>query len=99
MGEEGDHSFTLVGRAHLFLGSAVSHSGLNQMQFFSLNIYLSALGLNCSLWDFVLEVCELLVVACRLYFPDQELNLGPLHWAQEILATGPPGNALNQMNF
>ena len=68
----------------------------NEVFFF---IYLSALGLNCSLWDFEVEVCELLVVACRIYFPDQESNLGPLHWAQEILATGPPGNSLNQINF
>ena len=27
-----------------------------------------------------------------LYFTDQELNPGPLHWECEVLTTGPPGN-------
>ena len=28
-------------------------------------------------------------------FPDQGLNLGPLHWEHEILVTGPPGKFLD----
>ena len=53
-------------------------------------IYLATLGLSCNtqdlgslLWHagfFLVEAFELLVVACGI--PDQELNLGPLHWTQ-----------------
>ena len=35
-----------------------------------------------------------LVVACGLGFPDQGLNLGPLHRELRVLATGPPGKSL-----
>ena len=35
--------------------------------------------------------CELLAVACGIEFPDQRLNPDPLHWENEVLATGPPG--------
>ena len=38
--------------------------------------------------------CKLLVAACGIYFPDQGLNLGPLHWESGVLATGPPGKFL-----
>ena len=34
---------------------------------------------------------DLFVVACGIQFPDQGLNLGPLHWEHGVLATGPPG--------
>ena len=46
-------------------------------QYLLLFIYLAAPVLTCSLWD--------------LMFPDQGSNLGPLHWQQGVLATGPPG--------
>ena len=36
---------------------------------------------------------ELLVAACGTYFPDEELNPGPLHWEHRALATGPPGKS------
>ena len=26
---------------------------------------------------------------CQIQFPDQGLNLGPLHWEHRVLATGP----------
>ena len=34
------------------------------------------------------------VVVCETLFPDQGLNLGPLHWDCGLLATGPPGRTL-----
>ena len=37
--------------------------------------------------------CKLLVVACGIQFPNQGLNLGPLHWDPGVLATGPPGKS------
>ena len=37
---------------------------------------------NCNMWD-------ILVVECGVQFPDQGLNLGPLHWVCGILATRP----------
>ena len=33
-------------------------------------------------------------VACGIEFPDQGLNLGPLHWELRVLTTGPPGKSL-----
>ena len=32
-----------------------------------------------------------LVVACGVQFHDQGCKLGPLHWEDTVLATGPPG--------
>ena len=32
-----------------------------------------------------------LVAACGTYFPDQGCNSGPLHWEQDVSATGPLG--------
>ena len=45
-------------------------------------IYLAFLGLSWDMWD-------LSVVACRIYFPDQGSNLGPLHWKSRVLTSGP----------
>ena len=45
-------------------------------------VYLTALGLSCSMGS-------LLAVACGIRFQDQGLNLGPLLWEHEVLATGP----------
>ena len=56
-------------------------------------IYLAASGLSGSMQDLLIPACELLVAACGIQFPDQELNLGPLHWELGILATGPPGKS------
>ena len=64
-------------------------------------IYLSSLSLTCSSQDLwfslqhtghLVAMCELLVVACGIQFPDQGSNPGPLHWEHGVLATGPPGN-------
>ena len=66
----------------------------------SVYFYLSALGLCRStgaLWSLLwsarplLATRELLVVAGGIWFPDQGLNLGPLHWELGVLATGPAG--------
>ena len=40
-------------------------------------------------------VREFLVATCGIYFPDHELNSGPLIWEHRILATGPPGKSLS----
>ena len=32
--------------------------------------------------------------ACGIYFPDQGLNPGPLHWEHGVLTTVPPGKSL-----
>ena len=37
---------------------------------------------------------KLLVAACGIWFPDQGLNPGPLHWELGVLSTGPPGKSL-----
>ena len=37
--------------------------------------------------------CRLLAVACGIQFPNQGLNLGPLHWERGVLATRPPGKS------
>ena len=42
-------------------------------------------------------VCELLVVACGIQFPDQESNSGPLHWEFGVLARGPPGKSQSDL--
>ena len=43
-------------------------------------IYVAATGLSCGMQN--------------LQFPNQGLNLGPLHWEDGVLATGPPGMSL-----
>ena len=40
-----------------------------------------------------------LVAACRISFPDQGLNLGPLNWGHGALATGPPGKSQDPEDF
>ena len=32
---------------------------------------------------------QVLLAACEILFPDQGLNLGPLHWELRVLVTGP----------
>ena len=44
-------------------------------------------GLHWGMWDF-------LVVTCGIYFSDQKLNPGSLHWEHRALAPGPPEKAL-----
>ena len=55
-------------------------------------------------WDLRVEVCELLAVTCVVYFPDQGLNPGPLHWEYEVLATwswgkSPLANTFKSFSF
>ena len=47
----------------------------------------------------LVAVCELLVAAYGILFPDQGLTPGPLHWEFRVLATGPPGKSLNSLFF
>ena len=44
-------------------------------------------------WILVMA-CDLLFVACEIQFPDQGLNLGPLHQECRGPATGPPAKSL-----
>ena len=37
--------------------------------------------------------------ACRIQFPDQGSNPGPLHWECGVLPTGPPGKSLSVFSF
>ena len=39
----------------------------------------------------------ILVVACGIWFLDQGLNLGPLHWEHGVLATGLPGKSFGHL--
>ena len=39
-------------------------------------------------------LCQVLVAAHGIQFPDQGLNPSPLHWELGVLATGPPGKSL-----
>lgn len=45
---------------------------------------------NSLLFVFCVCVC----VACGLFVPKQELNLGPLQWKHPVLTTEPSGNSL-----
>ena len=61
-------------------------------------IYLAELGLCGCKRDLSVTVCgifssELLVAACRIYFPDQGWNLGLLPWDWGVLAPGAPGSS------
>ena len=38
-----------------------------------------------------------IVAACGILFPDQGLNLGPLHWKHRVLATGPSGKSSSKL--
>ena len=44
-------------------------------------------------------LCWVLVAAYGLKFPDQELNLGPLHWEHGVPASGPPGTSSKPVFF
>ena len=52
-------------------------------------------GLSLSIWDLwsSLRHSGSLAAASGIYFPDQGLNLSPLHWELGVLATGPPGKS------
>ena len=43
---------------------------------------------------FFFLLCQVLIAACGIQFPDQGANLGPLHWELGVLVTGPPGKSL-----
>ena len=42
---------------------------------------------------FYLWCAEFLIEACGISFPDEDSNLGPLHWSRGVLATEPPGKS------
>ena len=77
-------------------------NAMGESFFFFLIIYLAVQDLSCGMrdlcfgmWDLLVVARKLLVAVCGIKFPDQESNLGPLHWEQEVLATGPPGKSHN----
>ena len=43
--------------------------------------------------------CELWIVACNIWFPDQGSNPGPLHWECGVSAIGPPGKSPREIPF
>ena len=45
----------------------------------------------CGIFDLCHGTLDLLAAACGIWFPDQGLNPGPLHWKLGVSATGPPG--------
>ena len=53
---------------------------------------MAALGLSCGMWDLRFGMRTLSYSILDLV-PDQELNLGPLHWEHGVLATEPPGKS------
>ena len=59
-------------------------------------IYLGCAASQLQLRMFVAAMwaCQL-QHTCRIKFPNQGSNPGPLHWGGEILSTGPPGNSLS----
>ena len=44
----------------------------------------------------LVAACKLLVVACRILFPDQGLNPDPLYWMLRVLAIGPLEKSLGR---
>ena len=44
------------------------------------------------LQQLLVATCKLLVVTCGIWFPDQQSNPGPLHWAHGVSAAGAPGS-------
>ena len=54
---------------------------------------LGIVSLHCDMRDLWLWHLNS-VVACGIEFPDQGLNLGPLHGEHGVLATGPPEKLL-----
>lgn len=60
---------------------------------FFLFTYLAVPDLSFGMWDLELWHGNL-VALCGIYFLDQGWNLGPLHWEQSILATGPTRDVL-----
>ena len=51
---------------------------------------MAELGLSSSMQDLSVVTYGLLATACGIQFPDQGLNLGPLHWEHGVLAIGLP---------
>ena len=55
-----------------------------------------------SLWccaGSLVVVCKLSVAACGTQFPDQGVDLGPLHWECGVIAIGPPENSQDECRF
>ena len=58
-----------------------------------LNVYLfGCAGSSLRHVGSLVAAYHLLLVACGIWFPDQEMNLGPRHREHGVLATGPPGS-------
>ena len=68
----------------------------------SMNIHIKSLQINCCgyisfnfyLFICLIWLCQVLVVTCTTYFPDQGSNPSPLHCEPRVLTTGPPRKPL-----
>ena len=58
-------------------------------RFFSFFFHIYSFGCSGS------QLCHMgsLVAACGIWFPDQGLNPGALHWERRVLAIGPAGKS------
>ena len=73
-------------RLHNLLEISTFINSSFQEVIFLIFIYLAAPGLS---WD----MQDVLGVACGILIPYWGLNLSPLHWEREFLATGPRGKS------
>ena len=85
-----------------FLGSVGRYmpSGCPSWGCFNLYLFIySAAYLQREGSSIFVVACGILVVACGIWFPDQGLNPGPLHWACEVLAIRPPRKSLRSLDI
>ena len=72
---------------------------LHRISVYYFFISLAAACLSCYTSDLSVVTYKLLIVACRIQFPDQGSNLSPLNWEHRVLATGPPGKSLCTISY
>ena len=63
--------------------------------YFYLSTNLAVPGLSCGMQNLP-SLLQHWISSCRIWFPDQGSNPGPLHWEHGVLATGPSEKSLNQ---
>ena len=71
-----------------WVSKSVVHYHQSWLQNSSVRFHVFYFGGKCSLKK--IWLCWVIVVACGIQFPNQELNLGPRHWKCGVTATGLP---------